>query len=39
MPSVLNSEQRQRFEQDGFVMVRGLFDREETVIAALKTQH
>jgi ectoine hydroxylase len=32
MPSLLSSEQRQRFEQDGFVMVKGLFDREETAM-------
>jgi ectoine hydroxylase-related dioxygenase (phytanoyl-CoA dioxygenase family) len=30
MPSVLNSEQRQAFEDDGYVLVRGLFDFEET---------
>lgn len=32
MPTALSSEQRTRFEQDGFVMVRGLFDSEETAI-------
>ncbi|MDJ0894352.1 MAG: phytanoyl-CoA dioxygenase family protein [Alphaproteobacteria bacterium] len=32
MPSVLTPDQRQAFEADGFVIVRGLFDAEETAL-------
>ncbi len=32
MPSVLTADQRQAFEADGFVVVRGLFDAEETAL-------
>jgi len=30
MPSVLGTEQRQAYDRDGYVLVRGFFDREET---------
>ncbi|MBL8690703.1 MAG: phytanoyl-CoA dioxygenase family protein [Rhodospirillaceae bacterium] len=30
MPSVLTAEQRQQFDRDGYFLVRGLFDAEET---------
>ncbi len=30
MPSVLTTEQRQQFDRDGYFLVRGLFDAEET---------
>ncbi len=30
MPSVLTAEQRQQFDRDGYFLVRGLFDDEET---------
>lgn len=32
MASILSAEQRAAFEQDGFVLVRGLFDAEETTL-------
>ena len=32
MPSVLNTEQRQAFDRDGYVIVRGFFDAEETAL-------
>ena len=30
MPTILNSEQREAFERDGYILVRSLFDAEET---------
>jgi ectoine hydroxylase len=30
MPSILTSEQRRAYEDDGFVIIRGMFDAEET---------
>lgn len=30
MPSVLSADQRDSFERDGYVLVRGFFDAEET---------
>jgi hypothetical protein len=36
--SVLTSEQRAAYERDGFVMVRGLFDPDETLCQSAGTQ-
>ena len=32
MPTVLTAQQRQDYERDGLVVVRGLFDAEETAL-------
>jgi ectoine hydroxylase len=32
MPSIFNADQRVAYERDGFVMIRGLFDADETTI-------
>ena len=32
MPSILSAEQRQDFDRDGYVLVRGFFDAEETAL-------